>query len=59
MSSKNNKKKNGKPTEITTDNRIGRITTRAHEIWESCGCPQGQDQEHWLQAESEIDKLLH
>jgi Protein of unknown function (DUF2934) len=57
MSSKNNKKKNGNQTDFTVEGRIERIRSRAREIWESCGCPHGQDQEHWLQAESEIDKL--
>jgi hypothetical protein len=57
MSSKNNKKKNGKRTDVTAEERTQRIRSRAREIWESGGCPHGQDQEHWLQAESEIDKL--
>jgi hypothetical protein len=56
MSSKNNKKKNGNQTNVTAEERIERIRNRAHEIWESCGCPPGQDHEHWLQAESEIDR---
>jgi hypothetical protein len=57
MSSKNNKKRNGNQTEVMADERIERIRSRAHEIWESCGCPRGQDQDHWLRAESEVDKL--
>jgi hypothetical protein len=31
-----------------------RIATRAYEIWVARGCPQGQDTEHWLQAEREL-----
>ena len=58
MSSKNNKK-NGSQTDVTVDGRIERIRSRAHQIWESCDCPHGQDQDHWLQAESEIDKLTN
>lgn len=26
------------------------ISRRAHEIWQSEGCPNGRDQEHWSQA---------
>jgi hypothetical protein len=58
MSSKNNKKKNGNQTDVTAEERIERIRSRAHEIWESGGCLHGQDQEYWLQAESEIDKRM-
>jgi hypothetical protein len=57
MSSKNNKKRNNKQADVTAEVRTERIRSRAHEIWESCGCPDGQDREHWLQAESDIDKL--
>jgi hypothetical protein len=31
-----------------------RIEIRAYEIWVHEGCPQGQDLDHWLRAESEI-----
>jgi HSP20 family protein len=30
------------------------IARRAFELFESEGCPQGRDQEHWLQAEAEF-----
>jgi hypothetical protein len=37
------------------------IAKRAREIWQKEGCPQGRDQEHWLQAESELrqESLRH
>ncbi len=37
-------------------NRI--IQTRAYEIWESEGRPQGREREHWLRAEAEFAGLL-
>lgn len=30
------------------------IAARAHAIWERAGCPEGQETEHWLQAEREL-----
>jgi len=44
---------------MTAEKRVERIRSRAHSIWESCGCPHGRDQEHWLQAESELNKLVN
>ncbi|WP_265500897.1 DUF2934 domain-containing protein [Paracoccus beibuensis] len=34
--------------------RNERIRARAHEIWESEGCPEGRESEHWMRAEAEI-----
>lgn len=31
-----------------------RIRSRAYELWEAHGKPEGRDQDFWLQAESEI-----
>jgi hypothetical protein len=31
-----------------------RIRERAYEIWAMNGCPEGQADQHWLAAESEI-----
>jgi hypothetical protein len=31
------------------------IRRRAHELWERAGCPDGEHQAHWLQAEREIN----
>jgi len=30
------------------------ITQRARELWETLGCPEGRDEEIWLQAEREL-----
>ncbi len=35
--------------------RADRIRRRAYEIWEEQGRPHGRDQEHWLQAEAELN----
>ena len=31
-----------------------KIRARAHQIWERSGRPEGQDLEHWRQAEAEL-----
>ncbi len=31
-----------------------KIAERAYQIWQERGCPTGHDQEHWLQAEREL-----
>ncbi|HXN85072.1 MAG TPA: DUF2934 domain-containing protein [Candidatus Binataceae bacterium] len=36
------------------DNIFDRIRERAYQIWESLGHPQGDHDDHWLQAEREI-----
>jgi Protein of unknown function (DUF2934) len=30
------------------------IAKRAYELWEKAGKPEGQETEHWLQAENDI-----
>lgn len=30
------------------------IRTRAYELWEEAGCPQGQDQAFWFRAATEL-----
>jgi hypothetical protein len=30
------------------------IAKRAYELWEKAGKPEGQETEHWLQAENEV-----
>ncbi|WP_051340089.1 DUF2934 domain-containing protein [Azospirillum halopraeferens] len=35
-----------------------RVRERAYAIWVEEGCPDGQDGDHWLRAESEIAALL-
>lgn len=32
------------------------IAKRAYAIWQAKGCPNGQDQQHWLQAERELNQ---
>ncbi len=32
------------------------IAARAYEIWQQNGCPEGCEQEHWLQAERELQQ---
>lgn len=34
-----------------------RVSKRAYEIWEACGCPPGGDAEHWLPAEREVKEI--
>ena len=37
---------------VTEAELIEKIKGKAKELWEKKGCPQGQDQEIWLEAES-------
>ena len=37
------------------EDRDARVRERAYRIWEEEGAPDGRDQEHWRQAEREID----
>ena len=30
------------------------VAARAYQIWQQNGCPHGQDQQHWFQAEQEL-----
>ncbi len=36
------------------EDREDRIRTRAHEIWEAEGRPEGREAAHWTQAEGEM-----
>lgn len=38
-----------------TDDREDRIRKRAYELWQKEGSPEGRPDDHWLQAEHEID----
>ena len=38
------------------NDREERIRKRAGELWEAAGRPKGKHEEHWLQAEHEIDQ---
>jgi len=33
------------------------IACRAYQIWESQGCPDGRDEEHWAQAEMACSEM--
>jgi hypothetical protein len=41
------------------DNREERIRQKAHQIWEQAGRPDGKADEHWSEAERQIDKDDH
>ena len=38
-----------------TESRNDRVRERAHRIWEEEGSPEGQESQHWEQAEREIE----
>lgn len=38
-----------------TDDREDRIRARAHEIWQREGSPKGREDDHWREAEQELD----
>ena len=37
------------------DEREDRIRARAHEIWQREGSPKGHENDHWAEAEQELD----
>jgi hypothetical protein len=37
-----------------SDDRESRIRQKAYEIWEQLGRPEGQEQDHWIRAEAEL-----
>ena len=37
------------------DDREERIKARAHEIWQREGSPEGRENDHWKEAEQELD----
>ena len=39
-----------------TPEREARIRSRAYDLWEAAGCPEGREQEFWKQAEALIDE---
>ena len=39
-----------------TDDREEKIRRRAHELWQQEGQPDGRPDDHWYQAEREIDQ---
>ncbi|WP_353859577.1 DUF2934 domain-containing protein [Azospirillum formosense] len=42
-------------TEKPGQDRAERVRRRAHDIWEREGRPEGRHDEHWAQAEAEVD----
>ncbi|CAO3427137.1 DUF2934 domain-containing protein [Azospirillum argentinense] len=42
-------------TEKPGQDRAERVRRRAHDIWERDGRPDGRHDEHWAQAEAEVD----
>jgi hypothetical protein len=42
-------------TELSRDE----VARRAYQLWETAGCPAGQDLAHWLQAEEELLYACH
>lgn len=39
-----------------SNEREDRIRNRAYELWQQQGAPEGRPDDHWYQAEREIDK---
>ena len=37
------------------DDREDRIRARAYEIWQKEGSPEGRENDHWVEAEQELD----
>ena len=40
---------------VMADEKMDQLRSRAYQIWESEGRPQGRDLEHWLEAERELE----
>ena len=43
------------PMSKTESDKTDRIQSRAHEIWEREGRPHGRHDEHWFQAQAEVE----
>ena len=39
-----------------TDEREDKIRKRAYALWQQAGAPEGKPDDHWYQAEREIDQ---
>ena len=37
------------------DGREDRIRARAYELWQRDGSPDGRENDHWIEAEQEVD----
>lgn len=40
---------------VMADEKIDQLRSRAYQIWEREGRPQGRDLEHWLETERELE----
>jgi hypothetical protein len=40
---------------VMADEKMDQLRSRAYQIWEREGRPQGRDLEHWLEAERELE----
>ena len=47
-----------KKTVISADERRMMVAVHAYYKWQQAGCPTGQDFNHWLEAEQEIESML-
>ena len=47
-----------KKTVISEDEKRVMIAMHAYYKWEHAGFPGGQDWQHWLEAEKEVDEML-
>jgi hypothetical protein len=36
-----------------------RIETRAHQLWEAAGRPEGESERYWLEAEAALEGEMH
>ncbi len=36
-----------------------RIETRAYQLWEAAGRPEGESEKYWLEAEAEVEGEMH
>lgn len=41
---------------MENSDRANKIRERAHSLWQNAGSPEGRHDEHWSQAEREIDQ---
>ena len=47
-----------KRTTFSTDERRMMIAVHAYYKWQQAGCPTGDDFNHWLEAEKEIEDMI-
>jgi len=52
------KAKSAKQTVMSEHERQMMVAIHAYHKWEAAGCPGGQDFQHWVEAEAEVDAML-